>query len=50
MNHWNEIKDWDVNLQPMVPDVGKETKIIQWIKESILNGAGVTGCNHVEEC
>ena len=48
----NQIKDPDIN--PHIYEhltFDKEEKIIQWKKKaSLTNHAGITGCQHVEEC
>ena len=53
VDQWNLIEDPDVNrhiFEHLIFD--KEAKIIQWkkMKASSTHGAGITGCQHVEEC
>ena len=54
MDQWNQIKAPEVNPHPhghLIFD--QEAKIIQWgekKKASSVNGAGLTGCRHGEEC
>ena len=51
VDQWNQIEDPDINPYTYEhPIFDKEAKIIQWKKESTsTNGAGITGCQHVEE-
>jgi hypothetical protein len=44
------IEDPEINHTPMDMSFDKEAKTIQWKKNaSSTNGAGLTGCLHVEE-
>ena len=51
MDKWNGVEDPNINTHTyghLILD--KETKIIQWEKESVFtNCAGITECQHVEE-
>ena len=51
VDQWNRIKDPDLNRQTyehLIFDKGAKT--IQWKKKtSLTNGAGITGCQPVEE-
>ena len=50
-NQWIQTEDPDINLHTYEHLIfAKEAKIIQWKKKVIsTNGAGITGCQHVEE-
>ena len=51
MDKWNQIEDPDINPHTYEHlKFDKETKNIQWKKESIFNSAGITECQHAKEC
>ena len=47
---WNQIEDLNINPHTYEHLIFyKEAKIIQWNKASSANGAGITGCQYVED-
>jgi hypothetical protein len=51
VDQWNGIEDPEINAHTYRHFIFYKAKIIQWKKKaSSTNGAGLTGCLHVEEC
>ena len=50
VDQWNRIEDPDINPQTYEHLIfEKEAKTTQWKKVSLTNGAGIIGCQPVEE-